>query len=87
VGNGKASNARIGSQIASVYLGAEVAFVARQEDGDKMTASWLGRLKTFYGVQTDMELIEAQNNHIEKLQAKVRELSPPEPAYRPVREG
>lgn len=45
------------------------------------------RLKIFYGVGTEHELIAAMDRHIEKLQAKVRQFMPAEPAVRRVREG
>ena len=52
-----------------------------------ITQSQIDTLKKFYAVETDRELIERQDLHIAKLQATVARLSPPEPAYRPVREG
>ena len=45
------------------------------------------RLKIFYGVGTEHDLIAAMDRHIEKLQAKVRQFMPAEPAVRRVREG
>ena len=44
-------------------------------------------LKVFYNVETDAELIGAMNRHIEKLQAKLKRFSPPEPAVTKLREG
>lgn len=43
------------------------------------------QLKAFYGVDSERELIEAMNRHIERLQNKLGELMPPEPAVRQVR--
>lgn len=43
------------------------------------------QLKSFYGVTTEQELIEAMDKHIARLQNKLRQLMPPEPAIRHVR--
>ena len=43
------------------------------------------QLKAFYDVSTELELIEAMSQHIERLQNKLRALLPPEPAVRWVR--
>jgi hypothetical protein len=51
----------------------------------ELTDSDIQRLKDFYNVQTERQLISAQDYHIRKLQRRVKELEPPEPAYRPVR--
>jgi hypothetical protein len=34
------------------------------------------RLKNFYAAETDMDLIIAQNKHIERLQEKLRQFEP-----------
>ena len=43
------------------------------------------QLMKFYDVETEQDLIEAMNRHIERLQNKLRALLPPEPAVRRVR--
>ena len=43
------------------------------------------QLKSFYDATTERELIEAMNRHITRLQSKLGQLMPPEPAVRQVR--
>ena len=43
------------------------------------------QLKSFYDVTNEQDLIVAMNKHIVKLQNKIGQLLPPEPAVRQVR--
>lgn len=59
--------------------------VAERAGGVMVTRTDIDRLKIFYNVETDVELIGAMEHHIEQLQAKLNRLSPSEPAIRLVR--